>query len=141
MSRVETLDEVGPAASAADIGGRFGEPEIRGVCRTYAARVESRVIGAVANQIKAEGRFNGSRLVIPRFTGVTPNKGSVSGNAVIELSAETAFGLAVLVNADNARVNDRDTLRAYVTGPIPLKSHTHGAPIRGPAAVAHDPPP
>ncbi|API61011.1 hypothetical protein BSL82_07315 [Tardibacter chloracetimidivorans] len=135
LTGIETLDVSGPAAIAADIGGRFGEPEIRGVFRTSAARVESRVIGAVANQIKAEGRFNGSRLVIPRFTGVTPNKGSVSGNAVIELSAETGFGLDVLVNAENARVIDRDDLRADVTGPIRLKSDSSGGLISGKVRV------
>src|SRR3546814_4796985 len=34
LTGIETLDVSGPAAIAADIGGRFGEPEIRGVFRT-----------------------------------------------------------------------------------------------------------
>src|SRR3546814_10509493 len=69
------------------------------------------------------------------FTGVTPNKGSVSGNAVIELAAETGFGLDVLVNAENARVIDRDDLRADVTGPIRLKSDSSGGLISGKVRV------
>src|SRR3546814_17808605 len=63
LTGIETLDVSDPAAIAADIGGRFGEPEIRGVFRTSAARVESRVIGAVANQIKEIGRASGRERV------------------------------------------------------------------------------
>src|SRR3546814_3826576 len=47
----------------------------------------------------------------------------------------TGFGLDVLVNAENARVIDRDDLRADVTGPIRLKSDSSGGLISGKVRV------
>src|SRR3546814_16258592 len=84
LTGIETLDVSGPAAIAADIGGRLGEPAIRGVFRTSAARIGSPVIGAVVNKIAAEGRFDGPRLVRPRFHGETPQDGALNGTAVLE---------------------------------------------------------
>lgn len=135
LTGIETLDVSGPGAVAADIGGRLGEPVIKGVFRTRAGRVESPIIGAVVNQISAEGRFDGSRLVVPQFSGATPKAGTLSGDAVIELSAKTGFGLDVSINADNARLINRDDLRADVTGPIRLKSGPEGGTISGQVKV------
>src|SRR3546814_3842926 len=53
----------------------------------------------------------------------------------MELSATTGFGLDVSINADNARVINRDDLRADVTGPIRLKSDGTGGLISGDVRV------
>ncbi len=135
LTGIETLDISGPAAIAADIGGRLGEPAIRGVFRTSAARIESPVIGAVINQISASGRFDGSRLIIPQFTGATPKAGTLSGNAMIDLSAANGFGMDVSIEANNARLINRDDLRADVTGPLRLHSDGSGGMISGKVKV------
>lgn len=131
LTGVGALDISGPGAIAADFGGRVGEPSIRGVFQTSAARIESPVIGAVVSQINAQGRFDGSRLVVPTFTGATPNGGKVGGNATVSLAAEQGFGLDVSLNAQNARLINRDDLRADVTGPVRLKSDGSGGEITG----------
>lgn len=135
LTGIETIDISGPAAIAADFGGRLGEPSIRGVFRTDAARLESRVIGAVVTRIAASGRFDGSRLVVPQFTGATPNAGNVSGNAVFDLAAANGFGMNILINADGARVINRDDLRADVSGPLRIASDGSGGTISGKVRV------
>ena len=131
LTGIETIDISGPAAIAADFGGRLGEPSIRGVFRTSAARLESRVIGAVVTQLAATGRFNGSRLVIPQFIGETPKAGTLSGSATFDLAAANGFGMNISIDAKGARVLDRDDVRADVTGPLRITSDGNGGTISG----------
>jgi translocation and assembly module TamB len=130
LTGVELLDLSGPVAVGADARGTLSDPQIRGSLRTEGARLESAVAGTVVENIRAVGRFDGSRLVIESFTGSTKNKGSVSGRGAFDLSAER-MGMDVALQAEAAQLLDRDDLKAQVTGPITIRSQGDSGVIAG----------
>ena len=71
LTGVELLDVSGPVAVGADARGTLNNPQIRGSLRTERARIESAVTGMVIENVRAAGRFGGSRLVLDSFAGTT----------------------------------------------------------------------
>ncbi|MDQ3143280.1 MAG: translocation/assembly module TamB domain-containing protein, partial [Pseudomonadota bacterium] len=125
LSGVELFDLSGPIAIGADLGGRLVDPVIRGSLRSEGARLESAVTGTVIEGLKASGRFAGSRLVLSELGGRTTGGGAVTGSGTVDFAGGTpAIDLAF--NASNARLIDRDDIRANVTGPIALRSRAGG---------------
>ena len=133
LTGVETFDLTGPVAVSADVGGTLANPQIRGQMRTSNARLESSLTGTVISGIKASGRFDGSRLVLPNVTGVTRGGGSVSGNGSFNfaVSPGEGIGIAMDVTAKNASLIARDDFAATVTGPIKIRSSADGGLISG----------
>ncbi|WP_156679665.1 translocation/assembly module TamB domain-containing protein [Sphingomonas profundi] len=131
LTGVETIDLSGPVAIGADVGGRLGQPLIRGSLRTSGARLESAVTGTVITGLQASGRFDGSRLVIDRYAGATPKGGTVSGRAAFDLAAARGFGMDVTIDAKEAVLLDRDDIGATVTGPLTIRSDGAGGTIAG----------
>jgi translocation and assembly module TamB len=122
LTGVELLDVSGAVAVGADARGTFNNPQIRGSLRAERARVESAVTGMVIENVKASGRFGGSRLVLDSFTGTTKRGGSVSGRGAFDLGAASGFGMDVTLQAQAAQLLDRDDIKAQVTGPITIRS-------------------
>ena len=110
LTGIETFDLTGPVAVNADVGGTLANPQIRGQLRTTNARLESGLTGTVISGIKASGRFNGSRLVLPNITGVTRGGGSVSGSGNFNFAVEPGVGVGITmdINAKNAQLIARD---------------------------------
>lgn len=131
MIGVEAVDVTGPLEVAADFGGRLGEPTIRGIVRTSNGRIASPLLGTAIENLKASGRFDGSQLVIPSFTGSTPKAGTVSGRARFDLAAVNGFGMDIAIEAKNARLLNRDDIRADVTGPLTIRSDGSGGTVSG----------
>jgi translocation and assembly module TamB len=131
LTGVELIDLSGPAAIGADIRGTLRDPRIMGSLRTERARIESAVIGTVIDNIQSVGRFDGSRLVIERFTGATKRGGRVSGRGAFDLSAARGYAMDLALQAEAAQIIDRDDLKAQVTGPITIRSDGSGGTIGG----------
>ena len=130
LSGVEIFDLSGPVSIGADIGGRLVDPQIRGSLKTDGARLESAVTGTVVEGIKANGRFNGSRLYLTGINGTTPGGGSLSGNGVVVFSGGKT-GLDLNFQTSRARLLARDDIAATVTGPLSVRSTGEGGTISG----------
>jgi len=133
LTGVETFDLTGPVAVNADVGGTLSNPAIAGQFRTNNARLESALTGTVITGIKANGRFDGSRLVLPNITGATQGGGSVSGSGSFNFAVEPGVGVGITmdVNAKNAALIARDDFAATVSGPIKIRNSTEGGLISG----------
>ena len=130
LSGVEVFDLSGPIAVGADISGRLVDPTIRGSIRSENARIESAVTGMVLQNVTTSGRFGGSRLILDRIAGRTPDGGTVSGSGAVDFSGGSpSFDLDF--NVANAELLGRDDLAATVTGPIRIRSNGPGGTISG----------
>ncbi|MEQ1548489.1 MAG: translocation/assembly module TamB domain-containing protein, partial [Chakrabartia sp.] len=130
LTGVETFDLSGNVAIGADIGGRLNTPQIRGSLRTNGARVESAATGMVLTGVVASGNFDGSRLVIDRFSANAGKDGSVTGSGTFDFAAG-AMGIDLSMQAKQAQLLARDDIAATVTGPLRIKSDGSGGLISG----------
>ncbi|HJR82898.1 MAG TPA: translocation/assembly module TamB domain-containing protein, partial [Sphingomicrobium sp.] len=126
----EIFDLTGPVAIGADIGGRLVAPSIRGSVRSSNARIESAVTGMVIDQLVADGRFDGSRLIFSRLSGRTTGGGAISGAGTVTFSGGAA-ALDLGFNAENALLLNRDDIAARVTGPLKIRSDGRRGTISG----------
>jgi len=131
LTGVELIDVSGPVAVAADAGGTLNRPQIRGSLRAERARVEGAVTGTVIDNVRATGRFAGSRLAIDSFSGTTKKGGTVAGRGVFDLGAANGFAMSIALQAQAAQLIDRDDLKAQVTGPLVIRSGASGGTISG----------
>jgi translocation and assembly module TamB len=99
--------------------------------RTERARLESAVSGTVVEQLRATGRFDGSRLVVEGVQGVTPGGGTISGRGTFDLASARGFAMDLSLNASRATLLDRDDIGATVTGPLTIRSDGSGGVIAG----------
>ncbi|AMO71089.1 translocation/assembly module TamB domain-containing protein [Sphingorhabdus sp. M41] len=133
LTGIETFDLTGPVAASADISGSLANPQIRGQVRTANARLESPLTGTVISNIKTVGQFDGSRLVLPKLTGVTAGGGTVSGSGSFNFAVAPGEGIGIVidVNAQQAALIARDDFAATVTGLIKIRSSADGGLISG----------
>lgn len=131
LTGIEAFDIRGPLAISADLGGKLGEPTVRGIMRSQDLRLESTVLGTVVENIKLDSRFSGSRLEFVSFEGKAGNGGSVAGEGYIDLSIIRGFPMDIRVRANNAQLLRRDDLTATATGPLRITSGPDGGLIEG----------
>ncbi len=133
LTEVETFDLTGPVSLSADVAGTLENPQIEGQFRTTSARLESGLTGTVVTGIKANGQFDGSRLILPNVTGNTKGGGTVSGNGSFNFAVEPDEGIGIVmdVNASKAALIARDDFAATITGPIKIRSSKDGGLISG----------
>ncbi|GAB5488831.1 MAG: translocation/assembly module TamB domain-containing protein [Parasphingorhabdus sp.] len=133
LTGVETFDLTGPVTMSADVGGTLANPQIEGQFRTTSARLESGLTGTVVTEIKASGKFDGSRLILPNVTGKTKNGGTVSGSGNFNFAVEPGegIGIAMDLTTSKAALIQRDDFAATVTGPIKIRSSSDGGLISG----------
>jgi translocation and assembly module TamB len=131
LTGVELIDVSGPVAVGADARGTLMSPQIRGSLRTERARIESAVTGMVIGDVRASGRFGGSKLVLDSFAGTTKRGGAVTGRATFDLAGPKGFGIDIALDAKAAQLLDRDDIKAQVTGPIRIRSDGEAGSIAG----------
>ncbi|MBY0302302.1 translocation/assembly module TamB domain-containing protein [Sphingomonas ginsenosidimutans] len=132
LTRVELFDLSGAVAIAADVSGTLASPQLRGVVRSSNARIQSSVTGTVLSNIRAEGRFAGSRLQVQSFAADAGARGGkVSGTGAFDFGAANGVALDLRMNADRAVMIDRDDIGATVTGPLAFTSDGDGGVISG----------
>ena len=130
LTNNEIFDLTGPVAIGADIGGRLVDPAIRGSVRSSNARIESAVTGMVIDELVADGRFDGSRLIFSKLSGRTSGGGAIAGNGSVTFSGAGA-ALDLGFNADRALLLNRDDIAARVTGPLKISSNGRTGTISG----------
>lgn len=133
LTGVETFDLSGPVAIGADITGSIASPSIRGSIKTNNARIESAATGMVLTGVQAIGRFNGSQLVIDRFSAGAGKGGSVTGGGAFDFARRESgvIGIAIDMQANRAELLARDDLAATVTGPLSIRSDNVSGVISG----------
>jgi translocation and assembly module TamB len=130
LSGTEVVDLSGPLAIAADVGGRWASPVIRGSIRAQNARLESAVTGMVIDQVAAQARFSGPQLIFSQISGRSSGGGSVSGSGTVTFAGgRTALNLSF--TADQALLLNRDDVAARVTGPLQIRSNGEAGTISG----------
>jgi translocation and assembly module TamB len=130
LSGTEVVDLSGPLAVAADVGGRWANPVIRGSIRAQNARLESAVTGMVIDQLAAQARFSGPQLIFTQISGRSSGGGSVTGSGSVTFSGgRTALNLSF--NANQALLLNRDDIAARVTGPVQIRSDGQTGTISG----------
>lgn len=130
LTGVEALSIRGNVAVSLDIGGILGDPVLKGLLRSRAARVESAITGTAIENIRLEGRFTGSRLELTEFAG-TAGKGSINGSGHVDLSFARGFPIDLALSLKQAQMLNRDDLRAIATGPLRIRNDPSGAIISG----------
>ena len=131
LSGIELFDLTGPIAIGADLSGTLNDPRIKGSLRTRNGRIQSATTGTVLANVTADGRFDGSRLVIDRFAADDTHDGTVTGSGAFEFSRARGVGIDLALKAQKARLIDRDDIRAVVTGPLSIRSSGSGGEISG----------
>lgn len=135
LTGVESFDLSGPVALAADVRGTIDNPRINGSVRSAGARLESPVTGTVVSNIQATGRFNGSQLVLDRFTGVAGQGGTVTGTGAFDFAGRNGLGIALDLQANRAVLLNRDDIGATITGPLRILSDGAGGTVSGRVAI------
>jgi translocation and assembly module TamB len=134
LSTVEVMDVTGELKVAADVTGTLGQPLVRGSLSGDALRVQSSLTGTDVRNVRARGRFSGSRLQLASFSGTAPNGGQVSGSGFVDLAGMTAERgprIDIRLAMRNAQVMNLPTMGATVTGPMRIVSDGIGGTIAG----------
>ena len=134
LSAVELIDVTGTAQVAADVTGSLGRPQVRGSLAGDALRVQSALTGTDIRNVRARGRFSGSRLQLASFAGTSPNGGRVSGSGFVDLAGMNASRgpqMDIRLAARNAEVLNLANMGATVTGPMRIVSNGVGGTIAG----------
>ena len=134
LAALDTLDLTGTLRVAADARGSLRNPQVRGTLASDALRVQSVLTGTDLRQVRARGRFSGSRLELTSFRGQAPNGGSVSGTGTVDLSnlgPGRGPAMDLRLAARDAEILDLATMGATVTGPMRIVSNGVGGTIAG----------
>ncbi|WP_374297256.1 translocation/assembly module TamB domain-containing protein [Sphingomonas sp.] len=131
LTGIEMFDLSGPVAIGADVSGQLAAPVIRGALQANGARIESGTTGTVLTNVQANGRFDGSRLVIDRFGADAGRGGRVTGTGAFDFAARGGVGMDLTLQADRAVMIARDDIGATVSGPLSFVSDGSGGRITG----------
>lgn len=134
LSTIELLDLTGTLQVAADITGALGNPRVRGSLAGDALRVQSALTGTDIRDVRARGRFSGSRLQLTSFAGTAPNGGRVTGSGFVDLAGMTGGRgprIDIRMAMRDAEVMDLVNMGATVTGPMRIVSNGVGGTIAG----------
>lgn len=133
LSGVEIFDLTGPVGVRADIAGTIGAPVLSGAVSSKGLRVQSTLTGTDVRQVQMAGTFRDSTLSLARFSGTTPNGGTVSGSGSIGLANLSELGptIDLRLSAKNAALINRDDMGAAITGPLRIVSNGVGGTIAG----------
>lgn len=136
LGGVEALDVRGPVIAAVDASGRLGDPRLTGSIAVAGGRIENVALGTVVDDVRLDGRFGGSRLDLPAFSGTVGKDGKIAGSGGVDLSVDRGFPVDVTAKIDNAQILNRDDLRATASGTLRLHSDASGGKISGSLDIA-----
>ena len=141
LAAIDAFDLTGPVNVAADVTGSLGNPRVRGSAGSESLRVRSALSGTDVRDVSLRGTFSGSRLRLRRFSGTTPNDGTIVGSGFVDLDGlgQAVPGTSILrgpgidlrMAARNAQLLDAQGLSATVTGPLRIVSNGNGGTIAG----------
>ncbi|WP_374409144.1 translocation/assembly module TamB domain-containing protein [Pelagerythrobacter sp.] len=133
LAGIDTFDLTGPMRLSANVTGTLAEPQVRGSMASDDLRVQSGLSGTDIAGVSVRGDFSGSRLRLTRFSGTTPNGGTVTGSGMVTLRDLGQRGpqIDIRAAASNARLLNANGLSATVTGPLRIVSNGVGGTIAG----------
>jgi translocation and assembly module TamB len=134
LAAVEAFDLTGPVNISARATGTLADPRITGTLATDDLKVTSALTGTRIDNVRARGRFAGSRLELTRFAGTTAGGGTVTGSGTVDLAGMSATrgpGLDLRAAVKDARLLDANGLEATITGPLRIVSNGRGGTIAG----------
>lgn len=134
LAAIDVLDVAGRVNVAAEVRGTLGSPQVRGSLSGDGLQVQGAATGTDISDVAVRGRFNGSRLRLTQFSGVSPGGGSVLGSGFVDFSNMTRDRgpqLDVRLAARNARLLQLPAMRATVTGPLRFVSDGVNGTIAG----------
>ncbi|RKF21960.1 DUF490 domain-containing protein [Altericroceibacterium spongiae] len=133
LAAIEVFDITGELKAAADIRGTLANPEVQGSLEGNNLHLTSALTGSDVRNMQARGTFRGSRLNLTRFSGTTPNDGTVTGSGFVDLSGMGDRGpkIDLRLSAKDADLLDREGMGATVTGPMRIVSDGVGGTIAG----------
>ncbi|MFC3100268.1 translocation/assembly module TamB domain-containing protein [Altererythrobacter lauratis] len=134
LAAIEVLDVAGRVNVAAEVRGTLGTPRVRGSVSGNGLQVQGAATGTDISNVAVQGRFDGSRLRLTRFSGTSPGGGSVVGSGFVDFSNMTRDRgpqLDVRLAARNARLLQLPGMRATVTGPMRFVSDGVNGTIAG----------
>jgi translocation and assembly module TamB len=139
LAAIDLIDITGEVQVAANVTGTLGDPRVAGSLAGDALRLRSGLTGTDITNVRARGRFTGSRLNLSSFAGTAAGGGQVSGSGYIDLAGMTAQRgprMDLRIAARNARLINLDNMGATVTGPLRIVSSGVGGTIAGRVQVA-----
>lgn len=134
LAALELFDVTGTLSVAADVTGSLADPQVRGSLAGDALRVQSPLTGTVLTEVRARGRFIGSRLELTSLGGAAPNGGRVTGSGIVDLSGMSPTRgprIDLRIALTNAEVMDLATMGATVSGPMRIVSDGVNGTIAG----------
>lgn len=134
LTGLELIDLTGTVQVAADVRGSLRQPRVVGSLAGDALRLQSALTGTDIRNVRARGRFAGSRLQISSFAGQAPNGGQVSGSGFVDLAnlgAGRGPQIDLRIAARNAQIMNLPNMGATVTGPLRIVSSGVGGTIAG----------
>ncbi len=134
LAALDLLDINGPLHVSADATGSLRNPEVTGTIAGDSLRVQSALTGTDLKQVKARGRFSGSRLRLTSFSGTGPDGGRVTGSGTVDLSnlgQGRGPAIDLRLAARNAQILALPNMSATVTGPMRIVSDGVGGTIAG----------
>jgi translocation and assembly module TamB len=134
LAAIDLIDITGTVQVAADVTGSLARPQVRGSLAGDSLRVQSALTGSDVREVRARGRFSGSRLQLANFAGAAPNGGRVSGSGWVDLAGMTGGRgpqMDIRLAMRGAEVMDLSNMGATVTGPMRIVSDGIGGTIAG----------
>ena len=109
----------GTIGLAADLSCSVSDPCLTGLVRGDGLTYENEATGTRLTDLALDGRFDGSRLEIRKFSA-TAGKGTVDGQGYLSLAAADGYPMDLAFNLKNARLARSDSLSARATGELQL---------------------
>ncbi len=131
LIKVEAFDLTGKVNLAADATGTIENPQIIGSLSAENLRLESALSGTLVENIRARGRFAGAVLTLTGFKGNAAGGGTVSGRGIVDLGIDDGVAVNLQLQANNARLLNRDDISATVSGPLTVISDGQGGVLGG----------
>jgi translocation and assembly module TamB len=117
-----------------DIGGSLEAPEFRGELDLSSGTYEHGDTGFLLTNVSAQGRFDGSRLLISSFEGRDRARGRLSADGALSWSDRLEGELRF--RSESLEVLSRDRLSAVLSGAGRLSSTSDGVEVTGDFTVS-----
>lgn len=113
---------------AADFSGRVQSPQLTGVVRANDLIYENDAYGTRLTQLRVRGIFTNDQLEVTELSA-RAGDGTVTGQGIVNLSAEKGFPLQLNLELDRARVARSELISTTATGQISVSNTPDGSPL------------
>jgi translocation and assembly module TamB len=130
LAGLEGQELKGPIALGADFAGTPATPRLAGIARGKGIIYRNAAFGTEITDLAFDGSFTGSSLRIASLSGRT-NGGTLTGGGSIRLDADAPQQIDLLLQLDQARLANSDTMEITVSGPLAVAGTLQDATLSG----------